>query len=580
VTATDPVLASSVVGKGKFAKRVPKHLRDLLSAESGCNDGMAFPFIYLALYIIHYKNESKEVAFHWIVIGILYECVFGAIYGFTIGFIARHGIKYAEKHDLVDRESFLVFYFVLALFCAGSGSILGMDDLLIGFAAGVGFSNDGWFTRKTEESHVSNVIDLLLNLAYFVFLGSIIPWEQYNNADLGLTPWKLVIIAIFVILFRRIPIMMALKPVIPDITTWREALFAGHFGPIGVGAIFVAILARADLETDGGATPLAVLPDKDAPNGTLIALIWPITTFLVISSIVVHGSSIAVFTLGKRINTLTLTMSYTRGDDEGASWMSRLPRIASQSKSMTKASDTTDVSDIRDQFAPGSLPPVGLPGTFLRRQREEDNPSRQGSRASSLVPRRRKKRWQESGGPVSQSAITPARRSNSEPSSVTLTHENSDERGNEEDEEKELGEVQYDSEMHEILYRREDEEEKDQHKSDAEQHPDRTETYVEGNELITENEDGDVLTVQKTPGGQSNQPKPTVEGGPTEDAELRSHRYKELREKLGFWRHRGETEPEGSGNTRKERERKRGPALAYQFGNTVSEVRTLLQDYC
>ena len=52
VTATDPVLASSVVGKGKFAKRVPKHLRDLLSAESGCNDGMAFPFIYLAIYLI------------------------------------------------------------------------------------------------------------------------------------------------------------------------------------------------------------------------------------------------------------------------------------------------------------------------------------------------------------------------------------------------------------------------------------------------------------------------------------------------------------------------------------------------
>ncbi|KAK5240286.1 Na+/H+ antiporter, partial [Exophiala xenobiotica] len=52
VTATDPVLASSVVGKGKFAKRVPKHLRDILSAESGCNDGMAFPFIYLSLYLL------------------------------------------------------------------------------------------------------------------------------------------------------------------------------------------------------------------------------------------------------------------------------------------------------------------------------------------------------------------------------------------------------------------------------------------------------------------------------------------------------------------------------------------------
>ncbi len=119
-----------------------------------------------------------------------------------------------------------------------------MDDLLVGFSCGVGFSNDGWFTQKTEESHVSNVIDLLLNLAYFVYLGTIIPWEDFNNSAIGLEAWRLAVLAIFVILFRRIPIMMALKPVIPDIKTWREALFAGHFGPIGVGAVFVAMLAR------------------------------------------------------------------------------------------------------------------------------------------------------------------------------------------------------------------------------------------------------------------------------------------------------------------------------------------------
>jgi NhaP-type Na+/H+ or K+/H+ antiporter len=131
VTATDPVLASSVVGKGKFAKRVPKHLRDLLSAESGCNDGMAFPFIYLALYIIHYEHSPKDVAFHWIVVSVLYECVFGAIYGFVIGYIGRRGIRWAEEKDLVDRESFLVFYFVLALFCAGSVSMTSWSALLL-----------------------------------------------------------------------------------------------------------------------------------------------------------------------------------------------------------------------------------------------------------------------------------------------------------------------------------------------------------------------------------------------------------------------------------------------------------------
>jgi Na(+)/H(+) antiporter len=594
VTATDPVLASSVVGKGKFAKRVPKHLRDVLSAESGCNDGMAFPFIYLALYLIDYRPDADKVAFNWICTTILYECVFGAIYGFIIGYIGRHGIKYAEKHDLVDRESFLVFYFVLALFCAGSGSILGVDDLLVGFAAGVGFSNDGWFTQKTEESHVSNVIDLLINLAYFVYLGTIIPWEQYNSPAIGTTPWRLVVIAIFVIFFRRIPIMMALKPVIPDIKTWREALFAGHFGPIGVGAIFVAILARAELET-GGATPLASYPDAGAPNANLVALIWPITTFLVISSIIVHGSSIAVFTLGKHINTLTLTMSYTTAGEDGPGWLNRLPRISSTSRSQAKSfASESDADGLKvEDLPPGTLPPIGIPGQFLRRQKEEDNPSHQGSRSSSLIPRRRKKKWDDGlgpGGPISQSAIYPQRPSPSERTPDTLTPgENSpdnekndldDERagdGHEKDDddlelESPLGDVQHDPEMEEILHRHSDEEKADQHRSDAERHPEHRNVYDEGDNIIMENDDGDVLTTQETPRAEKRRQKlKDIEKEAKDDVE-HILGYRNLRKKLGVWRHKDE-QPEDESEDRhkgKHPQRKRGPALAYQFGNTVS----------
>lgn len=592
VTATDPVLASSVVGKGKFAKRVPKHLRDILSAESGCNDGMAFPFIYLALYLIEYKPHANEVFFNWFVITVLYECVFGAVYGFAIGYIGRHGIKYAENHDMVDRESFLVFYFVLALFCAGSGSILGVDDLLVGFAAGVGFSNDGWFTQKTEESHVSNVIDLLLNLAYFVYLGTIIPWEQYNNIELGLTPWRLVVIAIFVIFFRRIPIMLALKPLIPDIKTWREALFAGHFGPIGVGAIFVAILARAELETET-TTPLASYADPEAHNYTIVALIWPITTFLVIASIIVHGSSIAVFTLGKHINTLTLTMSYTTATD-GPTWMNRLPRISSTSRSQAKsvASDT----EADEKIPPGTLPPIGMPGNFLRRQKEEDTPSRTNSRASSLIPRRRKKKWDDGrgpGGPISDSAIFPQRRSQSdqvEQTSDTLTPGdgsplNEKDIGDERNE-GELGEIQDDPEMHAIRHRDSGEDRRDQHKSDAERHPEQTEVYDEGDDIIIENEDGDVLSVQPAAGGKGQQ-EGAVEKA-KEDIQKSGQGYKNLRKKIGVWRHRddAEVERELSAGAR-ETHKKRGPALAYQFGNTVSfshfeteYLANMCLDYC
>ena len=108
-----------------------------------------------------------------------------------------------------------------------------------------------------------------------------------NSPLLTIVPWRLVVIAILILLFRRIPIILALKPIIPDIRTWREAIFCGHFGPIGVGAIFISILARGELENDAGhGTPTADLPsDPNSPNYILIAAIWPIVSFLILSSV-------------------------------------------------------------------------------------------------------------------------------------------------------------------------------------------------------------------------------------------------------------------------------------------------------
>ncbi|KAJ5918541.1 Na(+)/H(+) antiporter [Penicillium verhagenii] len=474
VTATDPVLASSVVGKGKFAKRVPKHLRDILSAESGCNDGMAFPFIYLSFYIWKLRPDVNEVSLNWFCITILYECIFGAIFGFLIGYLARHAIKFAERKGLIDRESFLVFYFVLAVFCAGSGSLLGMDDLLIGFSCGVGFSNDGWFTEKTEEAHVSNVIDLLLNLAYFVYFGAIIPWEDYNIPDIGIVPWRLVVIALLVIFFRRIPIMLLMKPFIPDIKTWREALFAGHFGPIGVGAIFAAILARAELENDSTQpSSQSDLPQPGADNYYIVKLIWPITTFMVISSILVHGSSIAVFTLGKRINTLTVTLSYTQANEEGPSWMNRLPRVSSLAKgSMSfRKADDLDASEEEKlpEYPPGTLPPIGMPGNFLRRVREDENDAQTNEDLRKQMRRRRKKhrKHDDVGGPISQSAIMPQKRPEQESTS---------------EEEKEA---------------EQDDMEGGASPPNADREPE-LEVFQEGHHMIIEDEEGNVLKTEDT----------------------------------------------------------------------------------
>ena len=579
VTATDPVLASSVVGKGKFAKRVPKHLRDVLSAESGCNDGMAFPFIYLSYYIWAYRPDADKVALNWFCVTILYECIFGAIYGFILGYCARHMIRFAENHNLVDRESFLVFYFVLAIFCAGSGSLLGMDDLLIGFSAGVGFSNDGWFTEKTEESHVSNVIDLLLNLAFFVYFGSIVPWEQYNNHAIGLVPWRLVVIAIFVIFFRRIPVMLLLKPIIPDVKTWREALFAGHFGPIGVGAIFASILARAELEGhDTQPERHSSLPEPGAKNYYIVQIIWPLTTFIIISSILVHGSSIAVFTLGKRINTMTVTLSYTTANDEGPSWMNRLPRMQSLGKgSMSlRKGDETDESP-EEELPPGTLPPIGIPGNFLRRVRGEDSDPQNVS-ANGRRRRRHRRSDDYAGGPVSQTAIAPRRRLESQ-----REERQADEKG-EEDLRNEIDREAEPPTKRGERYGREPE----------------LELFQEGDNLVMEDSEGNVLETQDTSHmtGQEEQqhiqeqrerlrhdesgrfaksqrqPHEETEGEEVKKAAEHTvfHPFTTFRNTLGRLTGWGKKEPTGEKHDEKAKPAKdKGgrSAHAYQFGNTI-----------
>lgn len=584
VTATDPVLASSVVGKGKFAKRVPKHLRDLLSAESGCNDGMAFPFVYLALYILQYRNEPSHVALHWFCYTILYECVFGALYGVIIGYIARRAIRYAHEKDLIDRESFLVFYFVLALWCAGSGALLGLDDLLVGFACGVGFSNDGWFLEKTEESHVSNVIDLLINLAFFVYFGTIIPWDQFNSPEIiGLSPWRLVVLGLLVLFFRRIPIMLMLKPFIPDIKTWREASFAGHFGPIGVGGLFVAILARAELETHS-TTPLAYTNeeplDQSIPHINIIEAIWPITCFLVIVSILVHGSSIAVFTLGKRINTLTISMSYTQANEDGPSWMERLPRIQSRSKSQMSGrrfseSSMDEKTGGSGETGPGLLPPPGYAGNFLRRQKEEDNPSRAGSRPTS---RSRKSKWEAGlgpGGPISQSAIHPTRRDEEKAEAISPEDDT--------DTYDDKLAISSDSSSND--------------KSRIQDIQPEEEIYQEGEHTIIEDKEGNVLGVRDSHGEHGLQRRESdirearrlmkeqrvehgiaqkehesaAEQAPGKAMEAIEHPHKTWRERMqSFTGHHHDED----GNViekpkTKKPEHKRGPALAYQFGNTI-----------
>jgi sodium/hydrogen antiporter len=261
--AIDPILAVTVVGKGRFAEKVPVHLQNLLLAESACNGITTTLALELSTHIIRYSASPKTIAFRFLVLTTAYEVIFGAIGGLVIGFVAQWALKKANDNDLIDRHSLLSFYFAIALFCTGVGSALGVDEVLLGFFAGYAFDRDDWFQRQTEDAGLSITIDLLLNLSYFVFLGVIIPWNSFNTPHLGIIPWRLLLVGtLMIFVLRRVPVVLALARMIPDIKSMREALFYGHFGPIGPGAVFSALLVKATFDSGGSKQLGELLPDS------------------------------------------------------------------------------------------------------------------------------------------------------------------------------------------------------------------------------------------------------------------------------------------------------------------------------
>ncbi|KAF8162510.1 Sodium/hydrogen exchanger family-domain-containing protein [Mycena galopus ATCC 62051] len=302
LTPTDPILAAAVVG-GKYAdKHVPAHIRHLLAVESGCNDGAAFPFLYISLYLILDKTVKQAIG-DWFLKLWLYQIILGVVLGSLIGFSFRHLMKFSERHSLIDRHSYVAQYVSLALFTIGLTTLLGADDLLSAFACGAAFAWDGFFNRQTEESNFSSVIDLLFNVAAFVYVGAWMPFSSFQNpVGTTLQVWRLVVLAVCVMLLRRLPIMVAIYRWIPDIKTFREAVFSGHFGPIGVGAVFISTLATEVLLDD----PRSAEDDQIA---LLAKTIQPICAFMVLCSITIHGLSIPSFSLGRRVHSVSRTWS-------------------------------------------------------------------------------------------------------------------------------------------------------------------------------------------------------------------------------------------------------------------------------
>lgn len=118
-----------------------------------------------------------------------------------------------------------------------------------------------------------------------MYIGAVMPWDEFHQPDVtGITYGRLIGLGFMVLLFRRIPAILAFYKLMPKVCTdYKEALFMGYFGPIGAGAVFYVEHAHHLFPELG---------EGDAEETDLVRAMRPVVYWLVLFSIVVHGLSI------------------------------------------------------------------------------------------------------------------------------------------------------------------------------------------------------------------------------------------------------------------------------------------------
>lgn len=237
VCPTDPVLASSVVTGEDAERDLPARDRQLLSLESGANDGLALPLVLAAIALAGGTSAGTAMR------ESLWQ-VFGAVaVGATMGWAGGLALKWGDRYGATEAAPALFFTVVLALGILGVAGLLHVDGILAVFVGGLVFNVVGTGRDRAAEVPIDEAINRFAVLPLFVLIGATLPWQSWF--DLG---WLAVALALAVLLLRRIPILLLLgRPLRLKI---RDALYLGWFGPVGVSALFYLTLEADRIGVD------------------------------------------------------------------------------------------------------------------------------------------------------------------------------------------------------------------------------------------------------------------------------------------------------------------------------------------
>ena len=271
---TDPVLASDVqVGPPLEGGEHP--VRFTLTTEAGLNDGLAFPFLYLALAVLISGGWSAGMLIEWLAVDGVYRIAVGVCSGFVLGWlVAKFLFEWPRENALSKTESGLMAF-------AGVLIIYGVTELVEGYGF-VAVFIAGLTLRRSETNHEYHAklhdfveaLERALTAILLVALGAAIP------SLLPHLTWEVVCIS-FALVFVIRPVTAWLALTATSLKA-RERLVVAFYGIRGIGSIYYLAYAATHVE----------LPN--APQ------LWAIVAMTIVISTLVHG-----FTAGIAIDRAT-----------------------------------------------------------------------------------------------------------------------------------------------------------------------------------------------------------------------------------------------------------------------------------
>jgi len=264
---TDPVLARAVQVGGPGKKQ--DGARVALTSEAGLNDGLAFPFVWLAIGLAGVASVSEFDWAQWLLYDAFYRTVAGILVGIFCGWLTTK-ILFGPLGDATNERGNPVIVLLSATFIAyGFAEFVngyGFLSVFVAARAGLIFSQNTSAEPYEHMAHNSaDQIEVVLMAILLLWFGAYISaelWPQWTWIDFAIA------VAIIFIVRPAIAFISMLR----TCGDWRDRLKVSFFGIRGMGSIFYIAYAQSHAQIDG------------------IEAVWRIAGLTILLSVVIHGT--------------------------------------------------------------------------------------------------------------------------------------------------------------------------------------------------------------------------------------------------------------------------------------------------